>query len=180
MDVYSTDAKIVRYGLRVLEDDRHHFPDYDAVLVYRLEVPERFPETWAELARLEGRIDQPRMTAVNAEAELDGRPFADVARRFLGEGDPAPLRADSLLARLEGRIDQARMTAVNAEAELDGRPFADVARRFLGEGDPAPLRADSLLARLAGPDFWRLTGQHVVLVFGSLAAAIALGVPLGV
>lgn len=132
MDVYSTDAKIVRYGLRVLEDDRHHFPDYDAVLVYRLEVPERFPEAWAELARL------------------------------------------------EGRIDQARMTAVNAEAELDGRPFADVARRFLGEGGPAPPRADSLLARLAGPDFWRLTGQHVVLVFGSLAAAIALGVPLGV
>src|SRR5205814_5934016 len=31
MDVYSTDAKIERYRLRVLEDDRHFFPRYDAV-----------------------------------------------------------------------------------------------------------------------------------------------------
>jgi osmoprotectant transport system permease protein len=32
---------------------------------------------------------------------------------------------------------------------------------------------------LFGPDFWRLTGQHVFLVFVSLAAGIAIGVPLG-
>src|SRR6185503_18266167 len=35
MDVYSTDAKIARYRLRVLQDDRGFFPAYDAVLLYR-------------------------------------------------------------------------------------------------------------------------------------------------
>src|SRR6201999_2524186 len=34
-DVYSTDAKIKRYGLVVLEDDRRFFPSYQAVLLYR-------------------------------------------------------------------------------------------------------------------------------------------------
>ncbi|MDP9034009.1 MAG: hypothetical protein M3O50_04330, partial [Myxococcota bacterium] len=35
IDVYSTDAKIQRYDLRVLTDDRHFFPEYDAVFLYR-------------------------------------------------------------------------------------------------------------------------------------------------
>jgi osmoprotectant transport system permease protein len=41
IDVYSTDAKIERYKLLVLEDDRSFFPAYDAVLFYRLDVPEK-------------------------------------------------------------------------------------------------------------------------------------------
>jgi len=41
MDVYSTDAKIARYGLRVLADDRNFFPRYDAVLLYRRDAPAR-------------------------------------------------------------------------------------------------------------------------------------------
>src|SRR5258705_13957445 len=49
MDVYSTDAKIERYKLRVLEDDRHFFPPYDAVLLYRLDLPRRFPAAFAAL-----------------------------------------------------------------------------------------------------------------------------------
>src|SRR5262249_5116337 len=34
-DVYATDAEIRAYGLRVLEDDRHQFPAYEVVLLYR-------------------------------------------------------------------------------------------------------------------------------------------------
>jgi osmoprotectant transport system permease protein len=33
---------------------------------------------------------------------------------------------------------------------------------------------------LFGADFWRLTGQHLALVFLSLAAAVVAGVPLGI
>ena len=57
MDVYATDAKIHRYGLRVLADDQGYFPEYQALLVYRLDVPRRFPKAWAALNRLEGAID---------------------------------------------------------------------------------------------------------------------------
>ncbi|UCF77470.1 MAG: amino acid ABC transporter permease, partial [Betaproteobacteria bacterium] len=88
VDVYATDAKIVRYGLRVLIDDRGFFPTYDAVLLYRRDLPERFPQAWPALQALEGRISAARMTAMNAAAEISGRTFARVAGEFL-EAVPA-------------------------------------------------------------------------------------------
>jgi osmoprotectant transport system permease protein len=81
VDVYSTDAQIGRLGLRVLEDDRAFFPKYDAVLLMRA----GFDDT--PLRALAGRIDARRMIALNAEVEVDGRPYAAVARAFVdGEG----------------------------------------------------------------------------------------------
>src|SRR5262245_15780222 len=37
-DIYTTDAKVVPYGLRVLRDDRDYFPRYDAVILYRADL----------------------------------------------------------------------------------------------------------------------------------------------
>jgi len=132
MDVYTTDAKIERYRLRVLEDDRHFFPRYDAVLLYRRDVPDRFPRAWQAVRRLEGRIDERLMVRMNAAAELEGKSFAEAAALFTG----APANA------------------------------AGKSRAFW--------------STLFGPDFWRLTREHLVLVAASLAAAIAAAVPLGV
>jgi osmoprotectant transport system permease protein len=133
MDIYSTDAKIERYALRVLADDRRYFPEYQAVLVYRLDVPARFPGTWAALQALQGAISEQRMIAMNAASELQGEAFSSVAAAFLA-----------------GEATQA-----------------------------VPVR-DSLLARLFGPDLGRLTRQHLLLVFVSLAGAVAVGIPLGI
>jgi len=132
IDLYSTDAKIERYAIAVLEDDRGFFPAYDAVLLHRADVPRRFARAWQALARLEGTIDAVRMRRMNAAAELEGRSFAEAARLY-GTARAAPPRAA-------------------------GRDF---------------------FALLFGPDFWRLTREHLVLVFASLAASIAVGVPLG-
>jgi osmoprotectant transport system substrate-binding protein/osmoprotectant transport system permease protein len=132
MDVYSTDAKIERYRLRVLDDDRNYFPRYEAVLLYRLDAPKRFPEAWRALEGLEGKLDERRMIRMNAAAELEGRSFAQAAALLGSE----------------------------STAQTAGR------RGFLGV--------------LFGPDFWRLTGEHLLLVFVSLAASIVVGVPLGV
>ncbi|MGS0759223.1 glycine betaine ABC transporter substrate-binding protein, partial [Roseateles sp. GG27B] len=44
IDIYTTDAKIDHLGLRVLVDDGNYFPRYDAVVLYRLDVPQRFPQ----------------------------------------------------------------------------------------------------------------------------------------
>ena len=85
IDIYTTDAKIAALGLVTLEDDRNYFPKYDAVVLYRLDVPERFPQAWAAIGRLEGRIDEQKMIAMNARAELDGHPFDAIARDFLFE-----------------------------------------------------------------------------------------------
>src|SRR5207237_61102 len=89
MDVYSTDAKIERYRLRVLEDDRHFFPRYDAVLLYRREVPQRFAREWRALQALQGRIDERLMIRMNAAAELEGKSFAQAAALFTGGAAPA-------------------------------------------------------------------------------------------
>ena len=83
IDIYSTDAKLDKYGLTVLEDDRKYFPRYDAVLLYRADLPQRLPKTWAALAKLEGTIDDAAMRRMNAAAELEGKDFATVAANFL-------------------------------------------------------------------------------------------------
>jgi osmoprotectant transport system permease protein len=132
MDIYTTDAKIERFRLRALEDDRKFFPRYDAVLLHRLDVPARYPEAWAKLQKLEKRIDERTMIRLNAAAELQGRSFAEAA---------------ALL-----------------DSGLEGTKKKE--RKFLHV--------------LFGPDFWRLTWEHLVLVFVSLAGSIAVGVPLGV
>jgi osmoprotectant transport system substrate-binding protein/osmoprotectant transport system permease protein len=90
MDVFSTDGQLERLRLRLLEDDRHFFPDYSAVLLARREMTERFPRTWARLREaLEGRLDAARMARLNAMADLDGRPVPEVAAAFLGGAAPA-------------------------------------------------------------------------------------------
>ncbi|EHR72286.1 periplasmic glycine betaine/choline-binding (lipo)protein of an ABC-type transport system [Burkholderiales bacterium JOSHI_001] len=93
IDVYSTDAQIGRLRLRVLKDDLAFFPRYDAVLLMRLSLP---AAAQAALAPLEGRIGEATMIGLNAAAELDRRPFADVARVFVeGSGKAKPGPADT-------------------------------------------------------------------------------------
>ena len=141
IDIYSTDAKIGKYGLTVLADDRGYFPRYDAVLLYRADLPTRFPRTWAALQRLAGRIDEAAMIRMNAAAELEGKDFATIAADFLAQqpgSAPSP-------------------KAGNAAAAPGG--FWD---------------------KLFAPDFGRLTAEHLLLVFVSLAVSIAIGVPLGI
>ena len=130
IDLYTTDAKIARFGVRVLEDDRRFFPRYDAVVLHRLDLPSRQPAAFAAWKGLAGRIDEAAMIRLNARAELDRVDFAAVGREFLGA---AP---------------------VSAERGLWPAVFA--------------------------PDFTRLAIEHVNLVFASLLAAIAVGVPMGI
>jgi osmoprotectant transport system permease protein len=87
IDIYSTDAKVGRYRMRVLQDDLGFFPRYDAVLLMRANVDA------AALKTLEGRIDQATMTALNAQVELDGMSFAEVARRFVSGAPPSAAAA---------------------------------------------------------------------------------------
>ncbi len=84
MDVYTTDAKLGRYGLTVLADDRAFFPPYEAVLVYRADLPSRAPAAFRALQSMAGGISAEAMIRMNAAAELDGKPFAQVAADFAG------------------------------------------------------------------------------------------------
>lgn len=86
MDVYTTDPKILSHGLRVLKDDRHFFPAYDAVLLYRTDLPQRFPVAWKALLGLAGAIPATDMILMNAAVELQGRSFANVAVDWMAGG----------------------------------------------------------------------------------------------
>lgn len=86
IDVYTTDAKLGRYGLQVLTDDRAHFPPYEAVLVYRKDLPQRHPAAFQALQTLEASLSADVMIRMNAAAELDGQPFARIATDFLLTG----------------------------------------------------------------------------------------------
>jgi len=90
IDVYTTDPKIAGNGLRVLEDNQRFFPDYDALLVYRADLPQRHPAAWARMAKLQGSITAPDMTAMNAAVELQGRSFATVAAEWLEQQRVTP------------------------------------------------------------------------------------------
>jgi osmoprotectant transport system permease protein len=83
MDIYTTDAKINHLGLRVLVDDQNYFPRYDAIVLYRLDVLQKHPAAWAAIQKLEGRISEAQMIAMNAEAELQSQPFDVIAKQFL-------------------------------------------------------------------------------------------------
>ena len=107
VDLYSTDPEIQAERLRVLEDDRHHFPEYRAVLVLRADLERRVPGARAALEALRDRIDAPAMIAMNAQARLHHVPETTVAAEFLkehlGGGGEAPTSADS---KREGRASR--------------------------------------------------------------------------
>jgi osmoprotectant transport system permease protein len=83
IDIYSTDAKIGKYQMLVLDDDGQYFPRYDAVLLHKADLAQRAPKTFAALTTLEGRINEGAMRNMNAAAELDKKSFAAVASDFL-------------------------------------------------------------------------------------------------
>jgi len=85
IDLYSTDAEIAFYHLRVLEDDKAFFPKYDAVFLYRLDLETRAPSFIRSLKRLEGQVTAAQMIHMNAASKLDKRSEASVAAAFLGD-----------------------------------------------------------------------------------------------
>lgn len=82
-DVFTTDAEIRLYNIRVLEDDRGYFPLYQAVLLSRTDLKDRAPGVAQSLQRLEGLIDNAAMIDMNAQAKLDRVEESRVAARFL-------------------------------------------------------------------------------------------------
>ena len=130
IDLYTTDAKIARYAVMVLDDDRGFFPRYDAVILHRADAPSIHAKAFAAWSRLAGQLDEATMIRLNGRAELDRIEFAAVAREYLGGARTAKER--------------------------------------------------TLWSALFAPDFGRLALEHTALVLGSLLAAIAVGVPLGI
>ncbi len=83
IDLYTTDAEIAADHLVTLVDDRHYFPGYDAVILYRIDAVRRYPAVLASILRLEGAIDTSTMITMNAQARLEHRDEASIATDFV-------------------------------------------------------------------------------------------------
>jgi osmoprotectant transport system permease protein len=73
-DLYSTDAEIKLEKLRILDDDRHVFPKYLAVILYRADLGERAPAALAAMLKLEGHISEAEMIEMNTRANPKSDP----------------------------------------------------------------------------------------------------------
>ncbi len=102
MDLYSTDAEIAYYGLRVLEDDLRHFSRYDAVLLYRGGLEQSAPKAVQALRSLSGKIGETTIRRLNARVKLEREPENAVASSYLEAafGLHPETREETLAARL--------------------------------------------------------------------------------
>ncbi|MFN2441790.1 MAG: glycine betaine ABC transporter substrate-binding protein [Thermoanaerobaculia bacterium] len=83
IDAYTTDGKLLRYPLRVLEDDRGFFPPYNAAPVIRGDALRAHPELREVFERLSFRLSDRSMVELNHAVEERGRDFREAARGFL-------------------------------------------------------------------------------------------------
>ncbi|NOX50463.1 MAG: ABC transporter permease subunit [Gammaproteobacteria bacterium] len=79
-DAYSTDGELVRYKLRILQDDRKYFPEYFAAPLVSRDLPVAALNALAELSNT---ITNEQMQALNAQVVFGGKNFAQVASGFL-------------------------------------------------------------------------------------------------
>ena len=62
---YSTDSRIGKFNLVLLEDDKQFFPDYSAAFVLPLALTEKYPGLVGVIEKLSGKIDEKAMAAMN-------------------------------------------------------------------------------------------------------------------
>ncbi len=82
-DLYTTDADVLYYHLRVLKDDRHFFPEYTAVLLYREDLLQRVPGLMPLILRLQGAVSQSDMVRMNERVKIESVPAEKVASDFV-------------------------------------------------------------------------------------------------
>ncbi|MCF2664688.1 ABC transporter permease subunit [Oscillibacter valericigenes] len=86
-EVYATDGLNRKADLKVLEDDRSFFPDYNGALLVREDTFERFADAAPNLEEvlnlLAGQIANEDMVEMTYQVDVLGRTVDDVAREFL-------------------------------------------------------------------------------------------------
>lgn len=81
----STDGMLSVLDVRVLRDDKHYFPPYQAAIAARQAALAAHPRLRAVLAELSGKFSGETMQKLNYEVDGEHRRIPDVARRFLAQ-----------------------------------------------------------------------------------------------
>lgn len=78
----ATDGLIASLDLKILEDDRHYFPPYEAVPIVRDETLQRFPGLQAALSELHNQISDAEMRELNYAIDGQHRDVPEVVAEF--------------------------------------------------------------------------------------------------
>ncbi len=90
--VYTTDGRLSAFDLKLLEDDRHYFPDYTAAPVVRKAVLDAHPQLATLLKPLAEQLDDETMRQLNAKVDVEHQSPGKVADDFLRQH---PLQGDA-------------------------------------------------------------------------------------
>lgn len=84
---YATDGRNIKYQLKLLEDDRNFFPEYNGALLVREDLFDRVrgvaPNLEKVLNSLGGAFTNESMASLSYEVDIEGRTVAEVAEEFL-------------------------------------------------------------------------------------------------
>jgi osmoprotectant transport system substrate-binding protein len=93
--VYTTDGRLNAFQLKLLEDDKHYFPDYTAAPVIRQEYLDAHPNLATLLKPLAELLDDTTMRTLNARVDVDHDSPSVVAADFLREHPLHPVSQDN-------------------------------------------------------------------------------------
>ncbi|TDF79470.1 glycine betaine ABC transporter substrate-binding protein [Pseudomonas sp. H9] len=87
--VYTTDGRLSAFNLKLLEDDKHYFPDYTAAPVVRKEILDAHPQLATLLKPLAEQLDDQTMRELNAKVDVEHQSPGKVATEYLRQHPPA-------------------------------------------------------------------------------------------
>lgn len=79
---YTTEGQLTDPDFVLLEDDRQAWPPYNIAPIIRAETLEAFPEIASILNALMADLTSEKMTELNAQADVEGIPFKEVAYNY--------------------------------------------------------------------------------------------------
>jgi osmoprotectant transport system substrate-binding protein len=82
-EVFTTDGRIQALHLTALDDDLHFFPKYNVSVSIRSAVLERYPQIAGVLKPVMDKITNDVMIELNAETDVQGRDWSEVAKDWL-------------------------------------------------------------------------------------------------
>lgn len=118
IDVYSTDAKIQRLGLVVLQDDRSYFPTYNAVILARKTFIAANPAAWQTLRSLELSLSEEQVQKLNGMVDLDRLSFQKAVEKFLDKTASGSHKTWRAKKELSQTFETAKMLGVRTKEHL--------------------------------------------------------------
>ncbi|TCP54093.1 osmoprotectant transport system substrate-binding protein [Tamaricihabitans halophyticus] len=82
-EVFTTDGRILALGLKVLEDDKQFFPQYNAAPTLREDFYQENPKIAEVLKPISDALNNDEMIKMGARVDVDGESAPDVARDWL-------------------------------------------------------------------------------------------------